>query len=192
MATAIITALGLLLGLVPPAAAEQQRPGPPTVAADVVAALGQRDRFRRFVQALEVAGLAEALRGAGPFTVFAPTDEAFARLPPGTVRRLLERQNRARLGALVRHHIVAGAALPSAALPERLEPMAGGPIAVSLVGGRVVLRPAEGRQGAGQAPEDGRARVVAGDIAAGNGVIHAVDAVLVPQAVQPVLQPGRR
>ncbi len=156
-------------------------------AASIVEALGQRDQFSRLAQATEQAGLREALGGEGPFTVFAPTNDAFDQLPQGALDQLDEQQ----LQTLLQHHVIAGERIASDAIPERLEPMAGGPIAVSLTDGEIVLQSAEqqgqAQQRAGQAG-GGRAAVVEGDIAAGNGVIHAIDAVLVPQEVRQTLQ----
>ena len=130
------------------------------------------------VAAVTAADLAATLGGKGPFTVFAPTDAAFAALPAGTVDTLLKPENKATLQAVLTYHVVAGKvkAADLIALIEagdgeaRLKTVAGGELVARVEGGKVVLT-----DGAG-----GTATVVAADIAASNGVIHATDAVSLP------------
>jgi uncharacterized surface protein with fasciclin (FAS1) repeats len=122
--------------------------------------------FQTLVTAVKAAGLAETLSGPGPFTVFAPTDAAFAALPAGTVEGLLA--DKAALTRVLTYHVVAGEVLASA-LP-------GTPSAATVEGSRVTFS-----LDGGQARING-ARIVTTDIRASNGVIHVIDAVILPPA----------
>ena len=130
------------------------------------------------VAAVTAADLAATLGGKGPFTVFAPTDEAFAALPAGTVDTLLKPENKATLQAVLTYHVVAGkvkaadlvALIEAGGGEARLKTVAGGELVARVRDGKVVLTDAAG----------GTATVVAADIAASNGVIHATDAVSLP------------
>ena len=136
-------------------------------------------QHRTLVAAVTAADLAGTLGSEGPFTVFAPTDAAFAALPAGTVDTLLRPENKAMLQAVLTYHVVAGKvnAADLVALIEanggeaRLKTVAGGELLARVEGGKVVLTDAAG----------GTATVVAADIAASNGVIHATDAVSLPR-----------
>ena len=119
------------------------------------------------------------MAGEGPFTVFAPTDAAFAQLPAGAVDELMAQENRAELEALLRHHVVEGKILAPNAIPERIDPMGGGEITATMSGGQPILR------SAGEV-DDQSARVV-GDIPADNGVIHVIDSVLMTKDVRDLL-----
>ena len=123
-------------------------------------------KFTTLVTALKAAGWAEPLMGEGPFTVFAPTDEAFAKLPKGTVETLLKPENKGKLAAILKYHVVKGAW--TAADVSKLEQ------AVTLNGQRVDIM-AKG----GKVMIDG-ATVAMADVKASNGVIHAIDTVLMP------------
>jgi uncharacterized surface protein with fasciclin (FAS1) repeats len=135
-------------------------------AADLVdtAAAG---RFNTLVAAVKAAGLVEALKGPGPFTVFAPTDEAFAKLPPGTLENLLKPENKDELKKILTYHVVAGKATAKDVV--KLDS------AKTLEGGSVTIR-----QGNGGVTIN-NANVTKTDIAASNGVIHVIDTVLLPQ-----------
>jgi uncharacterized surface protein with fasciclin (FAS1) repeats len=135
---------------------------PPLV--DVVATAAGLDDFSTLVAALSAAGLAPALQGAGPFTVFAPTNEAFAKLPPGLVDALLLPENKAVLSRLLAYHVVGGEVRAAALVAGPVATLAGRDVVVSLDGGVKV----------------GAATVVTADVLATNGVIHAIDAVLIP------------
>jgi uncharacterized surface protein with fasciclin (FAS1) repeats len=137
------------------------------------------DEFSTFAEAIEATDLKDTLAGDGPFTVFAPTNAAFAQLPEGAVDELMTQENRDQLEALLRHHVVEGERLPSNAIPETLEPMEGGEITATMSEGQLVL--SRGENG------DQRARVVGGDLPADNGVIHAIDTVLMTNDVQQLL-----
>ncbi len=122
--------------------------------------------FQTLLAAAKAAGLVEALSAKGPLTVFAPTDEAFASLPKGTVEGLLEPQNRAKLARILKFHVVAGLVtsddLGSIAALRTLE---GSPLTVDVALGVRVQK----------------AKVIKADIAASNGVIHVIDSVLLPE-----------
>lgn len=132
--------------------------------ADLAAADG---RFATLLAAVGAAGLVEALQGEGPLTVFAPTDEAFAKLPEGTVESLLQEENLDRLKEILTYHVVAG----RVGLADAL---AAGE-AASLQGQTLSIRFAEGRVRVGDAA------VLDADVAASNGIIHVIDSVLIPQ-----------
>jgi uncharacterized surface protein with fasciclin (FAS1) repeats len=122
--------------------------------------------FKTLAAALDAAGLVETLKGAGPFTVFAPTDEAFAKLPAGTVESLLQPANRDKLRRILTSHVVAGKVL--AADVVRLtsaKTVSGHVVAVTARDGRVTV---------------GGATVAKADVMASNGVIHVIDTVILP------------
>ncbi|ABD00290.1 fasciclin [Synechococcus sp. 63AY4M2] len=119
------------------------------------------------VTALQAAGLVGALQQEGPFTVFAPTNAAFAALPPGTVEALLRPENRAELVRILTYHVVPGLA-PSSALRsgQQVTTLQGSPVTVTLLeGGRIRIN---------------NANVITADIQAANGIIHVIDTVLIP------------
>jgi uncharacterized surface protein with fasciclin (FAS1) repeats len=122
--------------------------------------------FTTLAKALQAAGLADTLAGGGPYTVFAPTDEAFAKLPAGTLEMLLKPENKAKLQAILKYHVVAGdvraAQVTKLSAAKTLE---GGSLPVSVAGGITKV---------------GSATVVDTDVTASNGVIHVIDTVLLP------------
>jgi uncharacterized surface protein with fasciclin (FAS1) repeats len=123
--------------------------------------------FETLVAAVQAAGLEETLRGEGPFTVFAPTDEAFAALPEGTVESLLEEENRDQLVSILTYHVLPGAVMSSDIAGQALsvETVQGAELAIDATDGVRV----------------GEAMVVTADIEASNGVIHVIDTVLIPE-----------
>jgi len=130
------------------------------------------------VAAVKAAGLVDTLKGKGPFTVFAPTNAAFGKLPAGTVDTLLKPENKAALAGVLTYHVVAGK-VDSAALVKMikagngkatLKTVAGGSLTAAMAGGNVVLTDAKG----------GTATVTTADVYQSNGVIHVVDSVLLP------------
>ena len=151
--------------------------------ADVLEEIKGWDQFSTFSEAIEATDLKDTLAGDGPFTVFAPTDDAFAQLPEGAVDELMKPENRDELEALLRHHVVEGERLASNAVPERIEPMEGGEITATMSGSQLIL--------SGGEDDDQSARVV-GDIPADNGVIHAIDSVLMTKNVRDLLDGQRR
>src|SRR5688572_20008036 len=131
---------------------------------DTAVAAGQ---FNTLAAALKAAGLVDTLKGAGPFTVFAPTDAAFAKLPKGTVEELLKPENKAKLTAILTYHVVAGKVMAADVVKVKdAKTVQGGSVKVNAAGGKVMI--------------DG-ANVVKTDIGASNGVIHVVDSVLMPK-----------
>ena len=125
-------------------------------------------KFKTLVAAVQAAQLVDTLKGPGPFTVFAPTDEAFAKLPAGTVENLLKPENKAQLTAVLTYHVV-----PGRWLAKDVATMTG---AVSVQGQRIDLKVDEGSVRADEAT------VVAADVTCSNGVIHVIDRVLLPAA----------
>ena len=131
---------------------------------DTAVAAGQ---FKTLAAALQAAGLIETLKGAGPFTVFAPTDEAFAKLPAGTVESLLKPENKAKLTAILTYHVVAGKVMAADVVKLKdAKTVQGGSVKVMAMGGKVTID---------------NANVVKTDIVASNGVIHVIDTVLMPK-----------
>jgi uncharacterized surface protein with fasciclin (FAS1) repeats len=128
---------------------------------DIVIGAGS---FKTLVAAVQAAGLVEALKGPGPFTVFAPSDEAFAKLPAGTITELLKPENKQKLANILKYHVVSGKVLAA-------DVKTGG--VATLAGQRVDLKADKG------VTVDG-AKVVTADIAASNGVIHVIDTVIMP------------
>jgi uncharacterized surface protein with fasciclin (FAS1) repeats len=131
------------------------------------------------VAAVKAAGLVETLKGPGPFTVFAPTNEAFDALPAGTVDTLLKPENKAMLSGILTYHVVAGkmdaAALTKAIAAGKgkatLKTVAGGNLTATAMGGNVMVTDEKG----------GSAKVTIADVYQSNGVIHVVDKVLLPK-----------
>ena len=136
-------------------------------AKDIVDTAVAAGDFGTLVTAIKAAGLVEALKGPGPFTVFAPTDAAFAKLPPGTLDDLLKPENKSKLQDILKYHVVSGKVM--AADVVKLDS------AESLQGQRIPIR-----VDAGKVHLDG-ATVVKTDIACTNGVIHVIDAVILPK-----------
>ena len=133
---------------------------------DIVDTAVSAGSFKTLVAAVKAAGLVDTLKGAGPFTVFAPTDEAFAKLPAGTVEDLLKPENKEKLVSILTYHVV-----PAKAMAKDV---AGLPTAKTVNGKELKLK-ADG----GKVMVD-KATVVKADIEASNGVIHVIDAVLMP------------
>lgn len=133
---------------------------------DIVDTAAGAGSFNTLVAAVEAAGLVETLKGEGPFTVFAPTDEAFAALPEGTVEDLLKPENKDQLTAILTYHVVPGKVM-STDLSNNM-------MATTVQGGDVTIMTEGGVMVNG-------ANVVQADIEASNGVIHVIDAVILPQ-----------
>jgi uncharacterized surface protein with fasciclin (FAS1) repeats len=133
---------------------------------DIVDTAVAAGSFKTLAAALQAAGLVDALKGQGPFTVFAPTDAAFARLPAGTLDDLLKPQNKEKLKGILLYHVVSGkimaADIKGEARPATLQ---GAALDVKAAAGGVTVN---------------GAKVTGADVGASNGVIHVVDAVLLP------------
>ena len=128
-------------------------------------ASGNKD-FSTLVAAVVAAGLADTLSGEGPFTVFAPTNEAFAKLPAGTVEELVKPENKEKLAAILTYHVVSGKAMSSDLSDgQKVKTVNGEEISVSINGSVKV----------------DEATVVTADLEASNGVIHVIDHVLLPK-----------
>ena len=124
-------------------------------------------KFKTLVTALEAADLVGTLRGPGPFTVFAPTDEAFAKLPPGTLQALLKPENKARLQSILTYHVVPGKVTAQDVVKlDSAKTVEGRTLTIKTMNGTVMVN---------------NARVTKADIEAGNGVIHVIDTVLLPE-----------
>jgi uncharacterized surface protein with fasciclin (FAS1) repeats len=167
-----ILAAALALAAIPSAALAGSAKG------NIVAAAMQSPDHKTLVAAVKAAKLVDTLAGKGPFTVFAPTDAGFAKLPAGTVDTLLKPENRGTLQAVLTYHVVPGKvsaaqlvqAINSGGGEARLTTVQGGTLTARLSGSTVVLVDAKG----------GTANVVAADLTQSNGVIHVTDSVSLP------------
>lgn len=134
---------------------------------DIVDTAVKAGSFKTLVAAVKAAGLVETLKGKGPFTVFAPTDEAFAKLPAGTVETLLKPENKDKLVAILTYHVVAGNVQAADVVKlKSAETIQGSGVKITVADGKVMVN---------------EANVVKTDIACGNGVIHVIDTVLIPK-----------
>ena len=136
-------------------------------AADIVNTASAAGSFKTLVTAVKAAGLVDTLKGPGPFTVFAPTDEAFAKLPNGALDNLLKPENKKQLVAILTYHVVPGKVMSK-----------------DLAGQKTMAKSVEGSEIAVDATNGVKvdnAKVVKADIQASNGVIHAIDAVIMPK-----------
>lgn len=145
----------------------------------IVGVAAGNENFSTLVAAVKAAGLVDTLNSDGPFTVFAPTNAAFDKLPEGTVGTLLKPENKATLTAVLTYHVVAGK-FDAAAVVEAIKAnngsftvptVQGGTLTASLMDGKVVLKDEKG----------GMSTVVIADVAASNGIIHAIDTVVMPK-----------
>jgi transforming growth factor-beta-induced protein len=162
------TAVAALMAITPLAVhAQQTQPAAPQAApGDIVAVATAAGTFQTLIAAVQAAGLVETLQGAGPFTVFAPTDAAFAKLPAGTVEALL--QDPAALRQVLTYHVVPGRVMAA----DVVRGNGGTPATVQ--GQTLTIRVVDGK-----VMVDG-ATVVAADVGASNGVIHVIDEVILP------------
>lgn len=133
---------------------------------DIVQTAVAAGQFKTLAAALDAAGLTSTLEGPGPFTVFAPTDDAFAKLPAGTVQNLLKPENKAQLAAILTYHVVPGKLMAADVVKStELKTVEGQPLEVKNKAGAVMI-------------DD--AKVTATDIDTTNGVIHVIDSVMLP------------
>ena len=137
----------------------------PAANEDIVAVASGNSDFSTLVAALTAAELVEALQGAGPFTVFAPNNAAFAKLPAGTVDDLLKPKNKAKLTAILKNHVVSGKVMAANVKAGPVPTLGGGDVVIAVEGGEVTY---------------GAATVIGTDVLASNGVIHVIDTVVVP------------
>jgi uncharacterized surface protein with fasciclin (FAS1) repeats len=141
-----------------------------TAPRDIVDTAVAAGSFKTLAAALQAADLVNTLKGAGPFTVFAPTDAAFAKLPAGTVDDLLKPENRAKLQRILTYHVVPGRVMAADVVKVKsAKAVSGDTITVMVHGGSTVMVD--------------NATVTATDIAASNGVIHVIDTVIIPKGL---------
>jgi len=137
-----------------------------TQAEDIVAVASGAGIFNTLVAAVKAADLVETLQGPGPFTVFAPNDEAFAKLPEGTVEDLLKPENKGKLVAILTYHVVAGKIMAADIETMKAETVNGQELDINVSHGEVTVN---------------KSKVIKADVAACNGVIHVLDCVLLPE-----------
>lgn len=160
----LLTIPALLLALpLSLATAQDSKPA----AKDIVDIAAGNESFSTLVAAVKAAGLVDTLKGKGPFTVFAPTNAAFEKLPKGTVESLLKPENKEKLVAVLTYHVVAGKVMASDVVKvDSAKSVQGSAIKVEVKDGSVFL--------------NGNSKVTKTDIAASNGVIHIIDTVILP------------
>ena len=158
----IAIAAALLITACAPAK-ETAAPAPKADIVDTAVAAGS---FNTLVAAVQAAGLVDTLKSPGPFTVFAPTDEAFAKLPAGTVENLLKPENKAQLQAVLTYHVLSGAVMSGDIAGKKLSP-------ATVQGSTVDIDATNG-------VKVDNANVISADIKTSNGVIHVIDSVILP------------
>ncbi|GAC1473397.1 MAG: fasciclin domain-containing protein [Isosphaeraceae bacterium] len=137
---------------------------------DIVDTAVAAGSFKTLVAAVKAAGLVDTLKSDGPFTVLAPTDEAFAKLPAGTVEELLKPENKEKLVSILTYHVIPSKAMATDVVKlngKTVKTVEGSPVHIKVVGGKVMVE---------------KAKVVKTDIACSNGVIHVIDTVILPPA----------
>ncbi|GAB4394450.1 MAG: fasciclin domain-containing protein [Kiloniellaceae bacterium] len=137
-------------------------------AADIVDTAVSAGQFETLVAAVKAAGLVDTLKGEGPYTVFAPTDEAFAKLPAGTVEDLLKPENKDKLVAILTYHVVPGKVMSGDVLNKQVKAgtVEGSELSINALNGGVSVD---------------EAKVIQADIETSNGVIHVIDTVVIPE-----------
>ncbi|MCB5163075.1 fasciclin domain-containing protein [Marinomonas algarum] len=134
---------------------------------DIVDVAAENGSFTTLIAAAKAAGLVDTLKGDGPLTVFAPTDDAFAKLPNGTVETLLKPENKDQLAAVLTYHVVPGKVMAADIVKvDSAKTAQGQNLAVKVADGKVMIN---------------NATVIMADVKASNGVIHVIDTVLLPQ-----------
>jgi uncharacterized surface protein with fasciclin (FAS1) repeats len=154
----------------PSAEAMSQADDTSASSATVTEVVSETPEFSTLLAAVQAGGLAETLSGQGPFTVFAPTDAAFAELPEGTLDALLQPANKGQLAAILTYHVVPAEVMAANVEAGEVTTVNSAPFTVALDGGKVTITDGQGNQ----------ANVIKTDIDASNGVVHAIDAVLLP------------
>ena len=156
LAAAVMVAVGIAGSITMARAAEK----------DIVDTAVSAGQFKTLAAALGAAGLVDTLKGEGPFTVFAPTDAAFAKLPDGTVEKLLKPENKDQLTAVLTYHVVAGKVMAADVIKlSEAKTVNGAPAKIAVNGDNVMINDAT---------------VSTADVTASNGVIHVIDTVLLP------------
>jgi uncharacterized surface protein with fasciclin (FAS1) repeats len=136
-------------------------------ASTVVALAQSSDQFNTLVAAIQAADLAEVLQAEGPYTVFAPTDAAFAKLPDGTIDTLLKPENKDQLAAILKYHVVPGRVMAADVKTMKAETAQGQSVQLTVNDSGVFVNDA---------------KVVKTDLVAANGVVHVIDSVILPQS----------
>ncbi|RJF98836.1 fasciclin domain-containing protein [Noviherbaspirillum saxi] len=136
----------------------------PASAADIIETASTTPTFKTFVSAAKAAGVADTLKNSGPYTVFAPTDSAFDKLPPGTMSELMK--DKAKLAELLTHHVVPGKIAVAEVKPGKVKTVQGQEVTLKNDNGKVTFD---------------NANVIQSDVMADNGVIHEIDTVILPQ-----------
>lgn len=154
----VVLVLAMTMAFVPAVIAAQDK--------DIVDTAVSAGSFNTLVAAVKAAGLVDTLKGPGPFTVFAPTDEAFAKLPKGTFDDLLKPENKAKLAGILTYHVVSGKVMAADVVKlKKAKTVQGSEVKITVKGGKVKVN---------------KANVVKTDVMASNGVIHVIDAVMMP------------
>jgi uncharacterized surface protein with fasciclin (FAS1) repeats len=158
-AASLALILSVLVSAIPAAAGSRKQ--------DIVETAVSAGTFNTLATALQAAGLADTLKGKGPFTVFAPTDEAFGKLPTGTVESLLKPENKEKLKAILLYHVVSGDVTAAKVVKlSSAKTINGQDLKLTINEGTVMVNDA---------------KVVKADVVASNGVIHVIDTVLLPK-----------
>lgn len=140
-----------------------------TAPGTIVEVASKSGQFKTLVAAVKAAGLVETLSGQGPFTVFAPTDAAFAKLPKGTLAKLLKPENKETLTKILTYHVVSGAVVSKDIKPGEVQTVEGSSVKVTVKKGRIKVD---------------KSKVIKADVKASNGVIHVIDQVLIPPGLK--------
>jgi uncharacterized surface protein with fasciclin (FAS1) repeats len=165
MPTRYLATAALAFVVAAPAASAQDHAGANHATKNIVETAVAAGSFKTLVAAVQAAGLVETLSGKGPFTVFAPTDEAFAKLPAGTVEALLK--DKAKLAAILTYHVVSGDVRAAQAMKlSTAKTVNGQSLGIAVKDGSVMIN---------------NAKVVKADIVTTNGVIHVIDTVVLPK-----------
>ncbi|WRH68480.1 MAG: fasciclin domain-containing protein [Planktothrix sp. GU0601_MAG3] len=138
---------------------------PATISLDIIDTMVSAGEFTILTQALQAADLVDTIKGKGPFTLFAPTDKAFSTLPPGVLSDLLKPENKAQLVKILTSHVVAGKVLSTDLTSGKVQTLQGDSIRIEL----------------GASVKVNNATVIKADVPARNGVIHVIDAVILPE-----------
>jgi uncharacterized surface protein with fasciclin (FAS1) repeats len=164
---AVLSLMVASLAFMPAAFAGHHNEGDHGMKKDIVDVAAENGSFNTLVAAIKAAGLVDTLKGKGPFTVFAPTDEAFAKLPKGTVEMLLEPENKDKLASILTYHVVSGKVMSTDVVKiDSAATVQGQMLMVEVVDGSVMIN---------------NAKVIMADVKASNGAIHVIDTVLMPK-----------
>ena len=175
LAVAAVLAVGMLAAACGSSSSSASSPTssttPAATASKNIVQIAESNRdFSTLVSAVKAAGLVSTLEGSGPFTVFAPTNAAFAALPAGTLPTLLEPANKAMLARILTYHVVPGALKADRIMPGAVKTVNGATFTVTSAGGKLTITDGKGNT----------AQIVQTNIVASNGVIHVINAVLLP------------